>query len=105
MNNPDFKLNFKFIWLLIIASTLFTIMASFGQINLWENPSYFLICGISLFILTWMIVLTDMINQNIYNKKFWIGTMFICSPVSIILYMFQRKKLLKYGSMVLKHSN
>lgn len=100
MTNQDFKLNFKFVWILITASTVFTVIGSFGKPHLWENPSYFLIAGVSLSIITWMIVLTDMISQNIFNKAFWVGTMFICSPLSMILYMFQRNKLIKYGQMV-----
>ena len=38
-----------------------------------------------------------MVKNKIYNKTFWIITMFILPNIAIIFYLIQRNKLLRLG--------
>ncbi|WP_277875413.1 PLDc N-terminal domain-containing protein [Aequorivita sp. KMM 9714] len=50
-----------------------------------------------LFFSTWIIILSDMVKNKIYNKTFWIMTMFILPFISPIFYLIQRNRLIRLG--------
>jgi hypothetical protein len=97
MENKDFKIGIKTVWLLVIINFFLTVLGAFAKIQCWEISQLLLILGLMLFFSTWVIILSDMVKNKIYNKKFWILMMFIMPSIVTILYMIQRNKLMKLG--------
>ena len=101
MENQDFKIGTKTVWFLVIGSLLSTVCGVLLKIQHWGFSQIFLTVGFTLFFSTWIITFNDMIKNEIYNKTFWIMTMFIIPFVSIIFYLIQRNKLLRFGQKIL----
>ena len=97
MNNTDFKIDIKTVWSLVIGNLLLTIVGALAKVQHWEFSQIFLTVGLILFFSTWIIVFSDMLKNNIYNKSFWIITMFIMPSISTIFYLIQRNKLMRLG--------
>lgn len=97
MNNQDFKISFKTVWFLVVGNVLLTVSGAFAKIQHWEYSQFFLTVGLMLFFSAWIIILSDMVKNKIYNKTFWILTMFIMLPIAPIFYMIQRNKLIRFG--------
>ena len=72
MKNRDFKIYIKTVWFLVIGNFLLTIFGALAKIQHWEYSQFFLTVGLMLFFSTWIIILSDMIKNKIYNKSFWI---------------------------------
>jgi len=94
----DFKLNPKIVWILVIGNILFAIFSVIFKMKHLGFESLFLIIAITLFFSSWIIIVGDMAKQNIYNKTFWIMSMFIISPIASVSYLIMRDKLLRLGS-------
>ncbi|HPN22044.1 MAG TPA: hypothetical protein PK758_09105, partial [Tenuifilaceae bacterium] len=45
----------------------------------------------------WIIIFVDILNNKIYNKVFWIMSMFVLSTVAILVYPFIRERLISMG--------
>lgn len=43
----------------------------------------------------WLIILLDMIKQKLFNKTFWILSMFVLPIFAPVVYLFRRKQLAK----------
>lgn len=97
MNNQDFKISFKTVWFLVVGNILLTVFGAFAKIQHWEYSQILLTIGLMLFFSTWVIILSDMVKNKIYNKTFWIMTMFIMPSIATIFYMIQRNKLIRLG--------
>ena len=97
MQNQDFKIDIKTVWVLVIGNFLLTIIGAFAKIQQWEFSQILLTVGLMLFFSTWVIILSDMVKNKIYNKTFWILTMFIMPTISTVFYLIQRNKLLRFG--------
>lgn len=97
MNNQDFKISFKTVWFLVVGNILLTVIGAFAKIQHWDYSQLLLTIGLMLFFSTWVIILSDMVKNKIYNKTFWIMTMFIMPSIATIFYMFQRNKLIRLG--------
>jgi hypothetical protein len=97
MQNQDFKIDIKTVWVLVIGNFLLTIIGAFAKIQQWEFSQILLTVGLMLFFSTWVIILSDMVKNKIYNKTFWILTMFIMPTISTVFYLIQRNKLLRLG--------
>ena len=97
MKNVDFKISFKAVWFLVIGNILLTVIGAFAKIQHWDYFQFFLTVGLMLFFSTWVIILSDMVKNKIFNKTFWIMTMFIMPPIASIFYMIQRNKLIRLG--------
>jgi len=95
MKNKDFKISKEIVWLLVIVNFLLTIVGAFAKIQQWEFSQIFLTMGLMFFFTTWIIVLSDMIKNKMYNKTFWILTIFIIPTFAAIFYLIRRNKLLK----------
>jgi len=76
---------------------LLTVLGAFAKIQHWEYSQILLTIGLMLFFSTWIIILSDMVKNKIYNKTFWIMTMFIMPSISPIFYIIQRNKLIRLG--------
>lgn len=97
MKNQDFKIGIKTVWFLVIGNLLLTIFGAFAKIQHWEISQVFLTLGLMIFFSTWIIILSDMVKNKVYNKTFWILTMFIMPTIVSIIYLVQRNKLLRLG--------
>jgi hypothetical protein len=97
MNNQDFKISFKTVWFLVVGNILLTVVGAFAKIQHWDYSQLLLTIGLILFFSTWVIILSDMVRNKIYNKTFWIMTMFIMPSIATIFYMIQRNKLIRLG--------
>lgn len=97
MNNQDFKISFKTVWFLVVGNILLTVVGAFAKIQHWDYSQLLLTIGLMLFFSTWVIILSDMVKNKIYNKTFWIVTMFIMPSIATIFYMIQRNKLIRLG--------
>lgn len=100
MNNQDFKISFKTVWFLVVGNILLTVFGAFAKIQHWEYSQILLTIGLMLFFSTWGIILSDMVKNKIYNKTFWIMTMFIMPSIATIFYMIQRNKLIRLGEKI-----
>lgn len=97
MNNQDFNISFKTVWFLVVGNILLTVFGAFAKIQHWNYSQILLTIGLMLFFSTWVIILSDMVKNKIYNKTFWIITMFIMPSIATIFYMIQRNKLIRLG--------
>ncbi|MFD2517875.1 PLDc N-terminal domain-containing protein [Salinimicrobium flavum] len=80
---------------LIILFFLFQFLWLSGNNSLLHLESLKIPGWISLLFLSsfWIIVLTDMIRTEIYNKTFWLFSMLIFPWLAPAIYLFLRKKL------------
>ena len=97
MENQDFKIGIKTVWLLVIGNFFLTVLGALAKIQHWEFSQFFLTVGLMLFFSTWIIILSDIVKNKIYNRTFWILTMFIMPTIATIFYLIQRNKLLRLG--------
>ncbi len=97
MTQQDFKISFKTVWFLVISNFLLTIFGAFAKIQHWDYFQILLTIGLMLFFSTWVIILSDMVKKKIYNKTFWVISMFIIPSIATIFYMTQRDKLIRLG--------
>ena len=97
MKNQDLKISFSTVWVLIIGSLLLGTLRILAAAQHGDYSQFLLTIWLMLSFSTWIIVFNDMVKRNIYNKTFWILTMFTLPPLAIIFYMIQRNKLLRLG--------
>lgn len=50
--------------------------------------------SLALFICTWIVILMDISSNTVFNKKFWIMSMFILPAIAPIVYLFRRKYII-----------
>ena len=86
------------LWLLSGTMFSITIIAGvanfFAQVNdpLWLRGATLLVY-LSLVILG----IIDMTRNKIYNKTFWIISIIVLTPISGLIYMVQRNRLIRLG--------
>ncbi len=97
MESNDFKISQNVVWFLVIGNTLLMILGAFAKLNHLDYPEFLLTFGLMMFFSTWIIILNDMINNKIYNKSFWVLSLFIIPFISFIFYIIQRKRLIRLG--------
>lgn len=98
MENQDFTITIKTVWILVIGNFLLSIFSLLAKIQDWEFSQILITIGFMLLFSTWIIIFNDMVKNKIYNKKFWIMTLFIMPHISSVFYLFQRNKLLRLGN-------
>ena len=98
MENQDFKISTKTVWGLVIGNFIFTIVSAFAKIMHWEYSQLLLTISLILFFSTFIIVLSDIIKNKVYNKTFWVMSMFILPSISPIFYILRRNKLILHES-------
>lgn len=97
MEKQDFKISSTLVWLLVIGYFIFTGFGALFKIMHWEYSFFLLMMGLMFLFSIWVIVLSDMFNNKIYNKAFWIISMFIIPIIASVFYLIQRKRLLRLG--------
>ncbi|AFU69716.1 hypothetical protein P700755_003044 [Psychroflexus torquis ATCC 700755] len=95
MENQDFKISIKTVWVLVIGNFLLTILGAFAKVQHWEFSQVLLTIGLIIFFSTWIIVFSDMAKNRINNKFFWMISMFILPTISPLIYLIQRNKLIR----------
>ena len=98
MENQDFRISIKIVWVLVIGNILLTFIAAFAKLRHWEFSQILLTVGIILSFSSWIIVISDITKNKIYNKTFWIISMFILPTISPLIYLIQRNKLIRLGN-------
>ncbi|HEY9169194.1 MAG TPA: hypothetical protein VIN72_06880 [Lutibacter sp.] len=98
MEKQDFRINTKIVWILVIGNIFMTTIGALAKIQHWEYSQLLLTVGIVFFFSTWIIILSDMTMNKIYNKTFWIMSMFIIPGISGVFYLIMRNKLLRLGN-------
>jgi len=93
MEKQDFRISVQTVWVLVTGNTLMLTIGALAKIQHWEFSRILLISGLILFFLSWIIIIIDMAKNKIYNKTFWIISMFILPSITSIFYMFQRDRL------------
>ena len=63
----------------------YSIVEPQASLEYWLAP----VCLFSL----WLFLLLDMVRTRIFNKTFWIVSMFLLPWLAPVFYLFQRKKL------------
>jgi len=95
MGNKDFKISIQAVWTLVVGNFILTLTGAFAKIQHWESAQFLLILGLVFFFSTWIIVISDMTKNKIYNRAFWIMSMFILPSVTPIIYLLRRNYLLR----------
>ncbi|HSV76155.1 MAG TPA: hypothetical protein VLH37_03890 [Bacteroidales bacterium] len=98
MENQEFKINLKTVWLLAIGNILLTILIAIASTQNWEYLQILVTLGLMLLFATWVIILSDIAKNKIYQKEFWISTMIILPTITQIFYLLQRNKLIRLGN-------
>lgn len=94
MKNQDFKISINTIWFLVVGNFLLTIVGALAKVQHWEFSNIIFTVALMLFFTTWVIILSDMVKQKIYNKTFWVMSMFIFPTLASIVYLLRRNTLL-----------
>ena len=82
---------------MVVLNLVFIIYGTLSKIYNWGFSDFFLGFGTAVFIITWFVILSDIIRNKIFNKTFWIISMFIIPQVSTLFYLLQREKLIRLG--------
>ncbi len=97
MKNQDLTIDFRLVWLLVVGSILFISLGALAKVLHWEFATIYLFTGLVFTFASWVILLSDMIKSEIYNKSFWILSMFLMPTIACIFYLMQRNRLLRLG--------
>lgn len=97
MQNQEFKVSITAVWCLVLGSFIFTILGALFKVMHWEKPEIFLISGLLLSGISWIVVVSDMYRSKIQNLNFWVILMFLAPGIAAIAYLTQRKKLIEFG--------
>lgn len=96
----SFKISKSFVWILIFISIFAIVEALF--INYFNEKAAFLSIGIISFLYLFYIILSDILSHTVYNKTFWIISLFIMSYPTIIVYLIRREQLIKFGEKIIQ---
>ena len=96
MENREFKVGYTTVCILVYGSFLLSLIGAFAHIAHWVISDLFLMVGIMLFVAGWIVILSEVIMRPIYNRRFWLLSMFILPTIAPLVYMIQRNKLMKY---------
>ncbi len=95
-----FKLSESFVWLLMAFSIFFLAEGFYLDNEIYHTV--FISLGLMLFFIIWLIIFIDMLNHPIYNKTFWLISIFILPYISVLIYLFLRNKLIMTGEKIQK---
>lgn len=96
-NKKEFQISFTVVLILVIGNIFMTTLGVFFKFYHWNYSQILLTIGLVLFFSAWIIIFSDMVKNKIYNKTFWILSMFILPTIATIFYMIQRNKLMRLG--------
>jgi len=88
----------KTIWALFIIVVLLIGAWVLAKNQNMEIANYLLVSGIVFFAVVWILTFVDIKNNTVYNKPFWVVSMFVMPHIIIFVYLVRRNKLIRYGS-------
>lgn len=101
MEKHDFKISIVIVQVFVIGNALLTALGAIAKLQHWEFSQFLLAVGIMFFISSYVIILSDMTGNKIYNKTFWIMSMFILPSITPIFYLIRRNNLIGFeGNLV-----
>jgi hypothetical protein len=98
MEKQDYRISIKTVWVLVIGYIVLTTIGAVTKIQHWEFSQILMMAGLILLFSSWIIVISDMTKNKIYNKTFWIMSMFILPGITPIFYIIQKNRLIRLGS-------
>ena len=93
MEYSAFKLNHKLVWVIVISSVIFSILAMISLFQQWAVPEVINHAAIILSAAAWLIVIGDMAYRTFYHKSLWVVFMILFPSITPLVYLFQRGKL------------
>jgi len=96
MGNQDFKIDIKIVWILAISNVLLNIVYILFLMLHWELSPTLTTASLIVFFATWVIVISDMTKNKIYNKSFWITSMFVLPTITAIFYLVRKDNLIRF---------
>lgn len=90
----NIKISTNTIYILLTINAIFIALVSSIKGDMLM-PTVFAFVAYSLAL--WVIILADMLSNPIYNKVFWIWSMFFIPVFSIFVYPFRRERLIQIG--------
>lgn len=98
MKGNDFTINVIVVWILVTGSLLLSILGGLAKIYSWGFFPFYATGAVMLLFASWVIIFSDMVRNKIYNKPFWLLTMFTLPHLAVLFYVLQREKLIRLGS-------
>ncbi|MFZ4724683.1 MAG: hypothetical protein ACOYMD_04490 [Paludibacter sp.] len=105
MENQDFKIDIKIVWILAICNVLLNCVGVLFLIQHWELSPTLTTVSFIVFFVTWIIVISDMTKNKIYNKSFWITSMFVLPSITAIFYLIRKDNLIKFEARFSKSAH
>jgi len=90
-----FKIGILTVWAIAISNLLLTIFAIISEFYHLDSNNILLLFWFIILPIGWIIFINDILQNKIYNKTFWIFSMFILPSISQVVYLIQRHKLLR----------
>lgn len=100
MKENKLIINKRRLWIMIVLNFIFIFYGALSKIYHWEFSDFFLGFASAIFLMSWFVVLTDIIRNKVYNKAFWLITLFIIPHISLLFYLLQRDRLLRLGHKI-----
>lgn len=100
MKNTYFKVNILTVKTLVFSSFLITVLGIIFKFQDYNTPLLLKDISIVIAFSAWIIVLNDMLSNRIYNKKFWIISIFILPTITPLFYTIQRDKLIRIETKI-----
>jgi len=105
MKNADYKLNHKLVLFLVLGHLLFGLLGAFAQVHEMDSAHFFLSVALVLFFSSWIVILSDLVKQRVFNKSFWILAMFITPSIAMVFYVFMRNRVIRIGEKIANARN
>ena len=97
METNEFKINTKIMWILATANALVTIVGAVAKFQKYELTGGLVAAGLMFIVTVWILILSDMLKHKLYNKSFWIMSIFILPSITPIIYLLRRDKLILFA--------
>jgi len=88
----------KIIWSLAAIYIAISLIGIFTKLIYWGSSPIFIAGGSFLFLIVWILVLSDILRNNVYNKIFWLISLFIIPMISVFFYLIKRNKMIRLGN-------
>ncbi len=95
MEGYSFRINSRIVWILTITSFLsFLTGISF---KIFEEPlsDSLSLTGFVVSFTAWLLIFADMLSHRFYHRIFWIISLFLFPPITPLIYLIQRNRLIR----------
>ncbi len=93
MNDTNFKIGIKTMWILTITGILSLLLGALAHIEGWEIGNLLLILGVGLSFTTWIITASDVAQSPIRDKTFWILVLVSFPTIACLFYLVKKNKV------------